>query len=134
MKRPGRSSRRSNPNITSSISCCHRVVLWLVSPVWGLLHLRATRLGGVFLCAGLPLHFLGYVVAIVYGCGVCVWGIYFCMVLVKRVRASGIPVCFYILLSRGELCVVPPGVFLWVVWLWDGVRVRGQLRCLGHVD
>ena len=56
------------------------------------------------------------------------------MVLVKRVRALGIPVCFYILLSRGELGVVPPGVFLWVVWLWDGVRVRGQLRCLGHVD
>ena len=90
--------------------------------------------GGVFLCAGLPLNFLGYVVAIVYGCGVCLLGIYFCMVLVKRVRAPGIPVCFYILLSRGELCVVPPGVFLWVVWLWDGVRVRGQLRCLGHVD
>lgn len=56
------------------------------------------------------------------------------MVLVKRVRAPGIPVCFYILLSRGELCVVPPGVFLWVVWLWDGVRVCDQLRCLGHVD
>ena len=108
--------------------------MWLVSPVWGLLHLRATRLGGVFLCAGVPLNFLGYVVAIVYGCGVCLLGLYFCMVLVKRVRALGIPVCFYILLSRGELGVVPPGVFLWVVWLWDGVRVRGQLRCLGHVD
>ena len=90
--------------------------------------------GGVFLCAGVPLNFLGYVGAIVYGGGVCLLGIYFCMVLVKRVRALGIPVCFYILLSRGELCVVPPGVFLWVVWLWDGVRVRGQLRCLGHVD
>lgn len=67
---------------------------------------------------GVPLNFLGYVVAIVYGCGVCLLGIYFYMALVKRVRALGIPVCFYILLSRGELCVVPPGVFMGCCLAW----------------